>query len=348
MKHKKYGQEDLKKQRFIAFGITSISEADFEPKGCSSGMKPDGGLCAYQYFPERKSGKFISPYERWCEEEEAGLGDLRNGTAFRIRHDADVVFINTWGDLYELIRKFPYLKTVKIGNTEKAVDAGIDYTAFAAVHDALYITNIGMVQTDIDEKREIDLKINRILRGKYAAVEAPQTICLNTSGFEVPCICIFNPNIITGAEYIENPNIHQLDRNEAFDEAAKELARGKTDDDIVCILSKYFQKEGIQDLVQEVRKIKKDEKRFRSLIDYIMDLMKINGKNGIILDDDIYAAVENALKIISDKKDVDKSLHEQFCSQLESVIKTMEIADRRSVQNAKSSVDIMAEAFEGL
>ena len=115
-------------KEYVTFGINSIDELNFTHIDCEAGLKPIGGIFAYEYD---RNGKYISQYERWCEEEFINRGDLRKCIKYTISQKASIYIVNGWGDFHEILKKFPKFKTIDTKEGKVITDICIDYDKFA-------------------------------------------------------------------------------------------------------------------------------------------------------------------------------------------------------------------------
>lgn len=333
-------------KEYVTFGISSIDELNFTHIDCEAGLKPIGGIFAYEYD---QNGKYISQYERWCEEEFINRGDLRKCIKYTISQRASIYIVNGWGDFHEILKKFPKFKTVDTKEGKVITDICIDYDKFAKKYDGIEFTNKGIVNTDIEDKHLIDVGTSGILRKeKNSDYIVKGLIEVNTSGWVVPCRCIFNPNVIENVTVIKNRNIHMLDDNETFDELSKEIDKKRSNEELMDFLLKYYNggKES-QEFINLVKQLKKNDKKYDSLIERIKGLLVVQEQMAGSIDfrKDIDKAIEGLHKISAPEDDFD-----EFYDHLQEILKAERISQVKieNKKKIKTSDEMMDEIFSGV
>lgn len=336
---------DLKEKQFIVFGISSLQEAEFSAHAYNSGIKPAGGLCAYEYIPNA-ANNYVSEYERNCVEKQSGLGDLRNGIIFHVCKDAKILYMNTWADIIEIMRNFPLPKGTEIDGSMCLVDIGIDYRAIQNEFDAIYFSNESFILTNRGEKREIDAESNHLLTGETRNWMVNGKISIDTSGFDAPCLCIFNKFIITDIKPFQNETIYKISRNDAYDEIAKELRRGSTKEETASILKKYYESSDLAEFIAYVEKTEKDSKKFHELISHIAGLMQAEASvPGLSLEDDIKHFMEKAYHMVYPDEKTDSKSFIGFKNQIQSTFHIDNGSDKKQKKTGESeSVEDMFKA----
>lgn len=336
---------DLKEKQFIVFGISSLQEAEFGAHAYNSGIKPAGGLCAYEYMPNA-ANNYVSEYERNCVEKESGLGDLRNGIIFHVLKDAKILYMNTWADIIEIMRNFPLPKGTEIDGSMCLVDIGIDYRSIQNEFDAVYFSHESLVSTNNGGKREIDAESHHLLTGETRDWQVNGKISIDTSGFDAPCLCIFNKLIITDIKPFQNKTIYEISRNEAYDEIVKELQRGSTKEEAAAILKKYYESSDLAEFIAYVEKTEKDSKKFHELVSHINGLIQAEASvPGLSLSDDIEHFMEKAYHMVYPDEKTDSKSFIGFKNQIQSAFHINTDSDKKQKKTGESeSVEAM---FEG-
>lgn len=328
----------MAKKEFITFGIDKLEENMFTNISCGVGLKPEGGLYAYPLIDD---GKYLSPFEKWCDEEFINRGMLRSGIKYNISSSASIYVVNGWADLHNLLQKFPLLKTIEgvEGMEQKIVaDVGIDYAEVAKKYDAIYLSPKGVVNTDLKNKHIIDVREEKLLKKEERRYQT-EPIEINTSGWEVSCYCIFNPKIIQNIVRFKNPNLHLLDENETFDEMMKELNRGTKKEDLFKIFKNcYMGNQTIDKLIDGVVDTKKVEKRFHSLMNRLKGLLEVQINGSISLDSEIEATAKNIYSLTLEKEGF-----EEFQTQLKKALETGILGDIRG--KAQDVTEAIADAM---
>jgi hypothetical protein len=331
-------------RQYVAFGIQDIDNQMFQNIESGYNLKPENGLFAYDFIRDDKT---ISPYESWCEKEKCDRGSLREGVIFTIQTGAKVYKIDSWGDLHNLIKKCPLVKTIDGLDNKKVVDIGVDFKKAATKYDVISFTYKGNANTLLSENHEVNVISEKLLKGIERTYEVDGNIKLNTSSWEIPCIVVFNPNVIENVKKFKNPNIHHLDENEIFDEIVKEFKRGTKEEDIIKILSKYCNDDvNINEIIDKVKKTEQIEKKHNDLVDRLEGLITVQLTGDINLEDEIDATVKKIYDLsLKPNNETFEDFNKYVCTALRSGIMGIEYSEGKAQDTEEAMLDAFGDFF---
>ena len=184
-------------------------------KNCSS--KPDHGLWACNFTPDEE---YYSAWELFSVESSTipySDSYLRNAITFELTDAARIYTINSWDDIFQLIKQYPrFITTSKI----RRIDPSNPQSGF---EDYPFITDIDIDFEKLSEEFDgIEFSEAALLN----VIRTPRTISLKDLGitvpedhktkesynlsfriWDVPSICIFNPDVITNVKSFKNDHV---------------------------------------------------------------------------------------------------------------------------------------------
>lgn len=262
---------DIDLTRLMAYGIRDMEKVDFSNIGCDSGLKPTGGVCAYQMYCNKR-GKFTTQYEKECRNKGMDTVSLLHRVKIRVSDSSRIKKVTGWQDFAKLMEQYPLPHII----SGTIMGLGIDYERMSADYDAVMVTNVGLCKTEKTERRKFDINQYRVrFLGDVSQYEIQGPVEMSAHSWVIPCICILNREVIDSVEYVGGyPDGMKLDENEAIDEI---MDAGESDAENVKKMLKdiYVGRKPFETLYQSAVRLSKNDRKFDRLITRISELIEI-------------------------------------------------------------------------